>query len=93
MAAMGRARREYQEKYVSDIHDKCEAASKLKYMPRPSHTMTWGELKRLVEQAEGITDDTPIWHIDISYPDCPDAGSMDYYISAHVDDKQGLAVS
>jgi hypothetical protein len=32
--------------------------------------MTWGEFKALVDK--GIKDDTPIWHIDVEFPDCLD---------------------
>lgn len=30
--------------------------------------MTWGEFKRLVEE-KGLTDDSRIWYIDVSFPE------------------------
>lgn len=31
--------------------------------------MTWGEVKKIIDDAEGVSDDTEVWYIDISFPD------------------------
>ena len=41
------------------------------------NTMTWGEFKKYVDQTEGVTDNTPINYIDISYPMKHDDGRFD----------------
>ena len=58
-------------------------------------TMTWGEFKTAVEQAN-VKDSTEIWFIDISFPLGPnDIQSNSEYGSLNIseDPKVGLAIS
>jgi hypothetical protein len=46
--------------------------------------MTWGEFKALVDKT--IPDDTPIWYIDISFPEGAD-------VEVFLDDTHGVGVN
>ena len=50
-------------------------------------TMTWGQFKKFIDETDGVTDDTPIHYIDISWPDRPEQ------LNAWLDEMEMLEVS
>lgn len=58
-------------------------------------TMTWGEFKDFVDakmEEQGLSEDTYIWYIDVSFPECAD-GERDYKVpNVGSDAVSGLAI-
>lgn len=57
-------------------------------------TMTWGEFKDFVDarmQEQGLSEDTYIWYIDISFPD-NDVNCRNFTPEVGSDDICGLAI-
>ena len=57
-----------------------------------SHDMTWGELKAMIDGTEGVTDNTPIWYFDFSFPRSPNDGTPSDEIGVYVEDNCGMSV-